>query len=49
MTPLPQFKGVPTDVVCTAEGKQFVSIVPPFFFGLKVIDKHFNPGIDISI
>jgi len=20
MTPLPQFKGVPTDVVCTAEG-----------------------------
>ena len=31
MTPLHQFKGVPTDVVRKAEGKQFVSIASLFF------------------
>jgi len=50
MTPLRQFKGVPTDVIRKAEGKQFVSIgVFYVFLVLKVVYPCFSPGIAISI
>jgi hypothetical protein len=42
MTPLRQFKGVPTEVIRKAEGKQFVGVVcTPAYIG---IDRRVSPG-----
>jgi pre-mRNA-splicing helicase BRR2 len=44
MTPLRQFKGVPTDVIRKAEGKQFVSRSIRVLLFLKMIDSCYSPG-----
>ena len=49
MTPLHQFKGVPTDVVHKAEGKQFISCSLYAFLILNMTNPHYSPGIAISI
>ena len=49
MTPLRQFKGVPTEVIRKAEGKQFVSDICPPIISLLTMPIFHSLGIVISI
>jgi hypothetical protein len=46
MTPLRQFKGIPTEVVRKAEGKQFVSIISFCIFAFLTSHLTLSLGID---
>jgi hypothetical protein len=49
MTPLRQFKGVPTEVIGKAEGKRFVSDICPPVVSLLIIPVFHSLGIVTSI
>jgi len=47
MTPLRQFKGLPTEVIRKAEGKQFVGVVALYCVSLLIV-MFDSPGTAIS-